>query len=278
VARHFNVNNKTGASWIDAAFEKKIIRPPVIKKRSYTNLREYYYFIDHDDPHHLYETLQGLKDITYFTVHTGFANFQIVSSAPIDPPGRTILAGHRSDFHVSVPPDYGFEESLSYIKQRLGNLDTVHHSPSPLVFRDQTYSPWDEDSETMYLELCNDFRKPFVDVLRNTHTYTNKLWSWIKTIDDFGHVIVMYFPHGLGSYQATVYCIETEYDSLLIDIFSLLPVSTVFYRVSNKLLMSVYLPYSLDGRFIVRKVLSTLKKKELVEKYTNSIVEYGYRN
>ena len=102
--------------------------------------------------------------------------------------------------------------------------------------------------------------------------------TWIRNRDDFSQTITMYFPEGLNTYQPTVFCVESEYDSVLIDLFSWLPVSTVFYRVEDKLLISFYLPYNLEGRYIVREVLSTLRKKELVTNYTNSIVEYYFRS
>ena len=41
----------------------------------------------------------------------------------------------------------------------------------------------------------------------------------------------MYFPDGLSAYQPTVYCLETDHDYLLIDIFSSLPVPAVFFRI-----------------------------------------------
>ncbi len=80
----------------------------------------------------------------------------------------------------------------------------------------------------------------------------------------------------LNTYQLTTFFIETEYDSLLIDLFSSFPVSTVFYRLDNCVMMSIYLPYTLEARSIVHKVLCELGKKELVSKYTNSITEYHY--
>jgi hypothetical protein len=121
-------------------------------------------------------------------------------------------------------------------------------------------------------------RKPFKEVLEKTGAKRDEILEWIRNKDTFGHTILMYFPKRLSAYQPTLYCLETEYDSLLIDIFSCLPVPTVFCRVGEKLMMKVYLQNnSLESKYISFKVMSELRKKELVKNYTNSVIQYGYR-
>jgi len=66
-------------------------------------------------------------------------------------------------------------------------------------------------------------------------------------------------------------------DRSALDIFSELPTTTVFYRLSGKVMMLAYLPFTLEGRSVVRKALSILEKEELVTSYTNSVIEYHYR-
>ena len=155
------------------------------------------------------------------------------------------------------------------------------------ILRQEEYSEWDQLDEAIYTALANDLRKPWVRVLKESDAYKDKIMNWFRRRDDFGSTHVMYFPEGESAYQLSLYMVETEYDSLLIDIFSELPASSVFYRLQNKLMICIYLPflnsegerfsYSYGGRFIVRKVLSILQKEELVTDCTNSIVEYYYR-
>lgn len=271
-------NPKTGELWWNKAVQKRIIISPVFRRKSYVNFREHFYFLNVHDPHGLYEKLKNTsEDIIYFSVQTGFANFQIISKKPIDPKGDVILEGERSDYFVSIPPKCTFESSVLRIEKKLMNLDPSMNCPSPLVYHDSVFERWDEMSERIYQELCNDLRKPFAQVLKSAHTYSDKVMKWIRSRDEFGQTISMYFPLGEGAYQLSLYVVETVHDSLLIDLFSLLPASSIFYRLGNKLMMSVYLPFTFEGRYIVRKALSLLQEKELVKGYTNSIVEYGYR-
>lgn len=270
-------NPKTGESWINSALRKQIIGIPVFRRYSFLNFKEYFYFIRTADPYGLYENLISENDdLMYFCVQTGLSNFQIISTQEIDPKGEIVLSGCRSDYYVTVPPKTTLENSISTILKKLKNINEENIKPSPLVFRESHYEKWDKGMEAIYRELRNNMRKPFLQVIKNTGTYSNKIAKWMKSRDEFGQTIITYFPQGVAAYQLSIFCIETEYDSLLIDLFSSFPVSTIFYRLDNCVMMSIYLPYTLEGRAIVHKVLSELRKKELVGEYTNSITEYHY--
>ncbi len=283
ISKKFKVNPKTGEGWLNAAIQKRIIVPPVFRRDSYLNFREYFYFLQSDDPHKLYKHFQNDRRVTYFTVQSGFANFQIISKEPLELEEPVILQGPRSDYFVSVPPQTTYESAIARMQRKLETIDeladSLKNEPSPLVYHD-TMFPWDDANEKIYLQFCNDYRKHLAKVLRNTGTYKDKIMNWIRTKEQFGDVIVMYFPRGEDHYLLSIYSIETNLDSLIIDLFSMFPVSTVFYRVKDTLMVCAYLPFypSPEGRYTVNEVLSTLKEKELVRKYTNSIVQYHYRS
>jgi hypothetical protein len=278
MTRRLKVNPNTFASWWNATINKRIIILPVFRRKSFLNFREYFYFLETRDPHKLYKLLQVKNlPIDYFNVQTGFCNFQIISLEPIEPEGKVILSGPRSDYLVTIPPNRSFTVSIKKINTILGNLDNLEYRSSPLKFRNEKYLPWDEKDETIFWAMCNDVRIPFASVVKKAETYNDKAWSWFRNRDKFGDTITMFFPKGEGAYILSLYIIDTEYDSVLIDIFSELPASTLFYRINDKVVMGAYLPFSIEGRSVVRNALSILQKEELVESYTNSVVEYGFR-
>lgn len=276
ISRMFKVNEKTGLNWWNKAVSRGIIRLPIFRRDSFLNFREYFYFLNVKDPHELYLQLQKNKDLMFYSVQTGFSNFQIVSRKEIDPPGDVVLGGERTDYFVSIPRDCTFQTSISLIRNKLSKIGSLNFPPSPLIYHDEIFQQWDGLMEQIYQKFFNDFRRPIREILRTTDAYSDKIMEWIRSRDKFGCTIVMYFPEGLASYQPTTFCIETEYDSLLIDLFSQLPVSSLFYRIRDKLIVKLYLPFSLEGRQIARETLSNLRKKELVGDYTNSIDEYYY--
>lgn len=283
MARKLHVTNKTVAQWFKAALERKILLLPEFRRKAFLNFREYFYYLNVKDPHEQYEKFveqesEIKKDILHFSVQTGFCNFQIVSNKELDPPGKMIESGARSDYFISVPRNVAFEESIAIMKRKLSSITNIELEPSPLIHHDSKYEGWSEPFERIYYEFSENLRKPFKLVLERTGARREEILDWIRDRHKFGHTIVMYFPAGLRAYQPTLYCLETDYDSLIIDIFSSLPVPTVFYRIGTKLMMKIYLKNdSLEGKYISFKVLSELRKKELVKNYTNSVIQYGYR-
>ncbi len=283
LAKRFHVNDKTAQNWWRAALERKILLAPEFRKKAFKNFEEYFYYLNVKDPHERYEELieheEEIKDdILHFSVQTGFCNFQIVSNKKINPKGEIVLSGARSDYFLTTPRNSTFEESLFLIKSKLSSIEDTEIQPSPLIYHETDYEDWDEYDERIYKELSENLRKPFKTVLRKTGAKRDKILDWMKKRSQFGHTLVMYFPKGLGAYQPVIYCVDTSCDSLLIDIFSSLPVPTVFYRIKEKLMVKVYLQNdSLEGKFTTNKALSELRKKELVEDYTNSVVQYNYR-
>jgi hypothetical protein len=279
ISKRFNINLKTAEIWWNHATERRIIIPPIFRRKCYENFKEYFYFLNTNDAYKLYWKAQENEEITYCSVETGFANFFIIAKSPIEPEGNIVLEGNRSDYYVSIPPAHDFRTAITRIRNKLDNLDSLKISSSPLISRNYSYENWDDKDEAIFQSLCNDMRKPFSHVLKETNTYSDKIMKWFRGRNEFGHTTVMFFPEGDSSYILLRYFIEIEkeFDSLLIDIFSELPASTIFYRLDEKLIISAYLPFSLEGRMIVREVLSVLKSEKLVSDYTNSFVEYGFR-
>lgn len=279
MARACKVNPNTIHLWWDAAIRKRIIILPIFRRKSYSNFAEHFYFFNTEDPHELYEQLQQTDlPLIYFAVHTGICNFQIISKEPINLSDIDLIYyGVRSDYFVSIPPNIPLETSIKRVDNILGNLDRIELRESPLQFRDYAYEPWDEKDEAIYWNICNDLRKPFASVIKSTRTYNDKAWDWFKSRHKFGDTITFFYPNGEGAYAPSMYFIDTDYDSIIIDLFSQLPTSVLFYRMCDKVVLTTYLPFTLEGRSIVRRALSILKKEKLVNGYTNSVVDYYYR-
>lgn len=277
IARRMGIDKRTASSWWRIAVETRIIVPPVLRRRSFLNFRENIYFLQVKDPARLFEKLKNSTEIMYYMVQTGFSNFGITSRCQIDPPGDVMLAGERSDYYVSTPPDCTFEKAVTVIQEKLTVLKEVEWSPSPLVYHDTVYQPWDAKDELLCQEFCSNMRKPLSSVMKSTHVYSDKIMKWIRRRNEFGQTLTFYFPEGERMYLPSIYVLKTEYDSVVIDLFSQLPVSSAFYRVGDRLVMTVYVPFPLVVRSLIRNVLSRLQEETLIEGYDNAIIEYHYR-
>ena len=277
IGRQMGIDRRTATAWWKLAVENRIIIPPILRKKSFLNFREYVYFLKVKDPHKLFKKLMDNKDITYYTVQTGFSNFAITAKKEIDPPGEIIFSGQRSDWLVSVPPACTYEQAAQRISQKLDNIIDDDPQPSPLMYHDTVYEPWDEKDEVIYEELHDNMRKPFLPIMKTHTIYSDKIMNWIKERDTFGQTFTFYYPEGEGAYLPVMYAMKTEYDSLIIDLFSQLPVTSVFYRLRDLFFMTLYIPFPLFARSLVRMVLSRLQESGLIEDYDNAIIEYHFR-
>lgn len=277
MARILKVNAKTAEVWWRNAVKKRIIIPPILRRKSFLNFREHFYFIRTEDPHESFQKMRSMQEVVYCTVQTGFSDMQIVSRVPLNLKEEIILAGERSDYFVSTPKNHTFEKANRVIDKRLRVIDDFQPLSSPLIFRETTYSPWDDLDEAIYLSLSGNLRKPWAHVLKESGAYNDKIIKWFRNRDEFGHTITMYFPEGENAYQPSVFAVETENDRVMIDLFSELPTSSVFYRLDRYVIMILSLSHPLVAKSMVRRVLSCLQKKELIGKYINSVIEYYHR-
>ena len=277
IARKLKINAKTAEKWYNDAVALRIIIPPFFRRKSFTNFREYFYFINTNDPYECYQRMKSKKEVMYCTVQSGFSDMQIISKAPLNLEEEVILSGERSDYYVSTPKDQMFEKANQIMERKLKTIDDFEPTPSPLILRKEPYSQWDDLDEAVYYSLMGNLRKPWAHVLKESGAYNNKIMHWYRTRNEFGHTITTFFPEGEKAYQPTLFAIETENDALLIDIFSEMPTSSVFYRLNKYVIMVLYVSYPIIAKSMVRRVLSYLQKKELIGKYINSIVEYYYR-
>jgi hypothetical protein len=275
IARRMGKDKRTISSWWKIAVENRIIIPPVLRKKSFSNFREYVYFLKVRDPSKLFDQLKDNREITYYMVQTGFSNFGITSSRPIDPPGNVILWGEKSDYYISTPPDHSFRKAINIIEKKLGSIENA--TSSPLIYHNCPYEPWDKKDEILYQEFCNDFRKPLTPVMRKHQIYSDKIMKWIRSSHEFGQIITYYFPNGEAVYLPSIFMLKTDHDSLIIDIFSQLPLTSTYYRLGTHLIMTIHVPFHLRVKSLIRKALSRLQEEDIVETYDTSIIEYHYR-
>lgn len=276
MTKNLGVSPSTFDTWWNFAIENRFIILPVFRRKSYRNFREYIYFIKSADPHQFFEIVQENKDVIYCSVQTGFANIQVISKSRINFKEEVVFSGPRSNYYVDIPPNCTFEESALRIEKKIKKIERLS-SESPLKFFKKSYGPWDDLDEAIFWSFCSNLRKKFAQVMKETGAYSDRIMKWYRNRDRFGDTVTMFFPEGESHYQLTLYAIETKYDDVIIDVFSQLPTSSVFYRVDRFLVMAIFISFPFTARSLVRKILSLLKREKLVSSYTNSIVEYYYR-
>jgi hypothetical protein len=141
---------------------------------------------------------------------------------------------------------------------------------------------WDEKYELLYKYFKYDLRKPFAPVMRRGVS-GSKLYKFLEKLPETCTIATSYYPESLSAYESYLYMFETDYEDFLIDLFSELPTTASFFKVSDKLFAQVYIPeklaknteLQLSKKLYIPLLMVDLLKKGIIKSKEYSIIEYS---
>jgi len=114
-----------------------------------------------------------------------------------------------------------------------------------------------------------------------------KFKIWLERLPELCTIITKYYPGSRSAYDPYIFLFETDYEDFIIDLFSELPTSAVFFKVSNKLVLDAYvdrklmrgrnLPVSDISRLHIPLLTRELLKKKIIKDEAHAIVDYHWR-
>jgi hypothetical protein len=281
------LNYRTVKSRIKEAITQGYIVGPQLRKKSFMNFITYEYLVNCEDRVALYKELLENEYIVYHAIMRGFCNFRIVSEKILDIDG-TMVFGPCTDHYMSFPPDISWNESMSIVNKMVQTFDPEHYTPK-IIFEthwdEKVY--WTDVDEILYREFKYDFRKPLNTIARKKYNmYKRDADRWLKKVPDCCSIFTAYFPETVSEYDPYVYMIETDYEDFVIDVFSQLPTSIYYYKVSNKLFIHAWLdrgsmksiiPLRDITKLHMLTLMRDLKKKEIVKSIAHAEVSFYWR-
>ncbi len=286
VAKKLRVSPDTASKRMKEAFDNIYVTNPQIRKRSYSNIREYVYFVKAEKPTRLYKKYIDNIGISYHAEMKGFADLWMISNKEIQVEGDVILQGLRSDYYQSFAPNHLWDKARQLMQEKVGNFDPAEYVPQGNIKThwDETIE-WSPEYENLYREFKYNFRSKISPIMRKHHISGEKTYKWIKNISDYCTVLTSYFPEKISSYDAYLFMVETDYEDFLIDLFSELPTTSSFFKVSNKLFMYVHAARhfvrSYDRKATLNTLYIPLLMEDLLEKgilksEASSIVQFSW--
>jgi predicted transcriptional regulator len=290
IGKRLEIGWRTAKNRMKEAFDKGYVYKPQIRKKSYANFREYMYFLTCEDPVELYKECIKDNNVIYHAVMDGFANFWIISKEEIDIEGDIAIKGPRSDFYISFAPDHSWDEAVKIMHKMVKNFDPAAYTPRGIV---ETHwaepIEWNEQDEILFQEFKYDLRKPLEPIVKDKH----KMWSgnayeWLKRLPECSTVFTCYFPETSSGYDPYIFMFETEYEDFIIDLFSQLPTSSWFFKVSGVLFLHLWVDRgsmrSVDfhvptiSKLHIPILLGDLARKNIVRKRAHAIVQCYWRD
>ena len=288
ISKELGITQPTIRNRMNEAIDKGYMSMPKIRKKSFSNFKEYVYFVRCKDPLELY--LQYSKDqrIIYHAVMGGFTNLWVISKEEIDIDGDILISGPRSDYHVPFAPNHTWKTGIKNIEEMTERFEPNKYEPKGVLQThwDETIE-WDAIDEILYRYFKYDLRKPLTPLKREYLITTRKYKDWFKKLPEYCTVYLRYFPKGISSYDSYIFVFETDYDDFIIDLFSQLPTSSTFFKVSNKLILYAFVergsirdgdiqPISDVSELHIPFLVKNLSRKGIVRNAEHTILSYHW--
>ena len=266
------VDQRTASARLKKARELQHIVGPEAGKRSYANFPEYMYFVNCKDPDLLYQKYREDKNVIFHALMYGFANLWVISKEKMDIEGDIVVEGLRSDYHVAFAPNHLWDDAVQIIKKRIEEFNPEEYVPKGYI---KTHFgetiEWNKKDEILHRYFRDDLRKPFAPVKKDYKISRNEFREWLEKLPKCCTIATFYYPDTLHKYEPYLFLFETDYEDFIIDLFSELPSSSWFFKVSDKLFLYAHVP----KQFIKENDLRITPNRLNIPLLANELLERG---
>ena len=154
LSKEIGLTHDTVSARLKNIFDKGFIIGPQIRKKSFKNFKEYEYFVDCQDPLEFFLQHYRNQNIVYLARMEGSPNIWMTSKKEIDIEGDVLVGGLRSDYHMSIPPEYSWETSIGNLNERAEKFNKKDYQQKGTLENhwDETIE-WSTDDEALFREF-----------------------------------------------------------------------------------------------------------------------------
>ena len=288
IASRLQVDPRTAGTIVREAFDLGYVTKPQIRRRSYANMREYVYLVNCEDALEAYSKYSEDQDVAYHAVLIGFANLMVIAKKEIDIEGNILVEGYRSDYHAAFAPNRSWELATKIMEKTIETFQPGDYEPKETIKTHWDKKiPWGSEDETLFREFKYNLRKPLTIIMRKHLISPTMIYEWFNRLPDCCTVFTRYFPECASTYDPYLFMFKTDYEDFIVDLFSELPTSPFFFKVSDRLFMSgrmnrtslrkIGLDMSGIGQLHIPLLVKKLKNKKILRGETDAIFRYHWR-
>jgi hypothetical protein len=241
VAKDLELRPSSVGDRLKEAVESGYIVGPQIRKKSFSNFKTYMYLVNSARPLKLFDEYIENDHILYHEVLEGFCNLRVVSDVKLDIEG-TILGGLTSDYYISHPPDQPWRISSQNMWDMIQKFDPADYTPKGYIETHWKETvKWSEQYEILFWEFKYNLRKALEPLVKQKyHIWSGDGIEFLEQLPRYCTVFTCYFQETIDNYDPYLYVFETDYEDFVIDLFSQLPTTCWFQRVSDTLIAHLW--------------------------------------
>lgn len=289
VASILHVDPRTASRIMIEAFDLGHVTKPQIRKRSYANLKEYTYFVNCKRPLDSFVQYTEDMNIAFHAVMGGFSNLWVVSKEKINVEHDVIVVeGVRSDYYAALAPQHSWAKSIKIMQEKVDTFSPNNYEPKGLIKTHWNETvEWDSEFEQLYRYFKYDLRRALTPVMKEHLITTGKIYKYLETLNECCTVYTRWFPEGASAYDPYLFMFKTDYEDFVIDLFSELPTSPIFFKVQDMLFMytqvektsvrGVGIDMSDINQLHIPLLVRDLLRKGVIQSEAHALTEYYWR-
>lgn len=268
IAASLGISRNSATHHLNRALEEGILFNPQLRLLMSDKIKEYFYAISSDDAFNAFHQLQKDNRILYEIFGSGYADLLLTTTEPLswselDELGKVMLWGERSKYICPKVPNTDYLTAIS-------NIEDFSKKDFKKSQWDINFQPWEiewkEIDWKLYPLLRYDVGKPYTELAKKVEmSYDGFRWSFRRILKNT-QLIVPFYPEGYPKYSDFFLFIQSKYEKMFIDMFSLMPCCTMINKVKDWLSISLHiLPldvtdqlftvlYSLQDRGYLKKI------------------------
>jgi DNA-binding MarR family transcriptional regulator len=241
IAEELGVDVRTASRRLKEAVESGYIVGPQIRKKSFSNFKTYMYLVSSARPLKLFDEYIENDRVLYHEVLEGFCNLLVMSDVKLDIEG-TILGGLTSDYYISHPPDQSWRISSQNMWDMVRKFDPADYTPKGYIETHWNETvKWSEQYEILFWEFKYNLRKALEPLVKQKyHIWSGDGIEFLEQLSRYCTIFTCYFQEMIDNYDPYLYIFETDYEDFVIDLFSQLPTTCWFQRVSGTLIAHLW--------------------------------------
>lgn len=233
-------NSFTTKNRVKEATEKGYVSFPQIRKRSYANTKEYICFLRRKNAFQLFKQFITDDRFNYHAQITGFCDLWLKSRERIDI-GDSLIEGYSSDFYVSCAPHQSWDISIQKMKKKVKTFDKKEYTPQEIIkTRWDEYVDWPPEYDVLFTYFKYNVRNPITPVMKEHHIPSDTISQFLEDLPRLCTISVAYYPETIFAYDPYLYLVETDYEDFIIELFSELPTTSMYFKVGNNLFILLY--------------------------------------
>jgi hypothetical protein len=287
VAKEMGLRPSSVGLRLREAIEKGYITGPQIRKKSFSNLKNHVHLIRSDDPIGLFEELAEDRRVIHHGLLDGFCDLIVTAKEKLDIKG-TICEGPSSDYYISCPPNQPWEMSNQNMWDMVRKFNPDDYTPRGYI---KTHwdekAEWSDTDEILFWEFKFNLRKSLRPIFKERGISVSTIKAFLKRLPRYCTILTCYFQESLSAYVPYLFMFETDYEDFIIDLFSQLPTTCWFQRVSGKLIAHMWtlmIPVKQENtrardipELQISLLIRDLRKKEILKSEAHAMFNCYWR-